>query len=63
MMGSTYLKTNTSSKSERKTYNSMYSLFNIMFGNNVSIVIIQHSVIHSAVTEEDNETVKIYYER
>lgn len=60
---STYLKTNISSKSERKAYNSMYSVFNLKFGNNAFILIIQHFMIQSGVTEEDDETVRIHYER
>jgi len=61
-MECTYLKTNISNKSESKAHSSMYSLLNLKFGNNASIVII-HFMIHSGVTEEDNETVRIHYER
>lgn len=41
----------------------MYSVFNLKFGNNAFILIIQHFMIQSGVTEEDDETVRIHYER
>lgn len=62
MLESTGLITNSSSKVNENIQEFLFSVY-LKIGNRTFIVIIHQFMVCSGVTEKDNETVWIYYER
>lgn len=62
VLESTGLITNSSSKVNENIQEFLFSVY-LRIGNRTFIVIVHQFMVCSGVTEKDNETVRIYYER